>query len=142
MDHLCYLDEKSHEYKKLIEGSQLIIMRAFSIKKVPYESVFSGDTIYFIKNNGEGKVIATANVVNVYNSPKMEEEKSIDLIDKYQYKLQLSVQQYKKWAGKRYVVLIEIDKVEKVEPFFIDKRECGKMGDWAPIINIKRIIRS
>jgi len=46
---------------------------------------------------------------------------------------------FKKWAGKRYVTLIEFEKVEKTAPFSIDKSDFGNMDDWLPVEKIEKI---
>ena len=69
----------------------------------------------------------------------MTVDESISLVEQHQDKLQLTSSQNKRWAGKRYLVLIEIGEVEEVEPFIIDKSEYGNMDDWLPIGNIKKV---
>ena len=54
---------------------------------------------------------------NVFNSDKMTKEESAELVNENQDVLQLSSQQEKRWAGKRYLVLIEVEDVSEIEPF-------------------------
>ena len=53
--------------------------------------------------------------------------------------LQLSDAKYKKWAGKRYLVLISVFQVEELEPFMIDRSNYGKMDDWHPVQDIESV---
>ena len=69
----------------------------------------------------------------------MTKNESISLVEEHQDKLQLTSNQNKRWAGKRYLVLIEIGEVKEVEPFIIDKSEYGNMDDWLPVGNIKNV---
>jgi hypothetical protein len=39
----------------------------------------------------------------------------------------------KRWSGKRYLVLIEVENVTAVEPFEIDRSQYGNMDDWLPV---------
>ena len=78
-------------------------------------------------------------VKSVLNSDKLTEEESAQLVDLYQNKLQLTKKQYERWAGKRYLVLIEISDVESIEPFRIDKSDYGNMDDWLPVEQIERV---
>ena len=80
-----------------------------------------------------------ANVENVINSDKLTEEESAQLVNSYQEKLQLTKKQYERWAGKRYLVLVEISNVEKVDPFRIDKSNYGNMDDWLPVEEIEKV---
>ncbi len=136
MDHVVYLDAKAKEFEKLIEGTKTMIIRGATGRKMPYERVFEGDQLYFIRNNGEGLFVGKAKVSFVYNSKKMTKEESIELVDSYKEKLNLSSAQSKRWMGKRYLVLIEVDDLSEIEPFEIDRSKCGKMDDWLPVEDI------
>ncbi len=136
MDHVVYLDAKSNEYEKLLDGSKTMIIRGATGRKLPYGRVNEGDVLYFIKNNAEGLVKAKCVVSSVYNSEKLNAEESIKLVKEKQVNLKLSEKQFKKWAGKRYLVLIEIDQFTKVKKFPIDKSNYGNMDDWLPVEKI------
>jgi hypothetical protein len=141
MDHVVYLDAKAIELEKLLDKSKTMIIRGANGRKLPYGRVNKDDALYFINNNAEGKVKAKAIVSNVFNSEKMTEEESILLVKKNQNKLHLNDKQFQKWAGKRYLVLIEIKDIKEIKPFSIDKSNYGNMDDWIPvekIINIKK----
>ena len=91
-----------------------MIIRGATGRKLPYGRVNIGDTLYFINNNGEGKVKAKGDVIDVYNSDKMSEDESVALVGKNQDKLKLTEKQFKRWAGKRYIVLIQVGNVEAI----------------------------
>lgn len=139
MDHVCYLDIKSGVYEKLLKGTKTMIIRGANRKIIPYERVFSGDTIYFVDENDYDKAILKANVLNVINLTKMTKKESNIIVNKYQYKLQLTVAQYKKWAGKEYIVLIEVNDVEKIEAFNFDNRGYGLINGWILVGNIESV---
>jgi hypothetical protein len=69
----------------------------------------------------------------------MEKEESISLIEKNSEKLQLNNKQFQKWAGKRYLVLIEVEKAAPVQPFQVDKSEYSNMDDWLPVEDIEKV---
>lgn len=139
MDHVVYLDAKSNEMEKLLEGSKKMIIRGAAGRKMPYGRVNHGDKLYFINNNGKGLVKASSTVSNVYNSEKMSKEESSNLIRENQDKLQLTEQQFKRWAGKRYIVLIEVKDVKSFDPFKIDKSNYGNMDDWLLVEDIENV---
>ena len=139
MDHVVYLDAKAEELEKLLDGSKTMIIRGATGRKLPYGRVNEGDILYFINNNAEGLVKAKAIVDSVFNSEKMSTEESVALIKKHQDKLQLSDSQFKKWAGKRYIVLIRLKKIEEVKSFAIDKSNYGNMDDWLPVEKIETV---
>lgn len=137
MDHVVYLDAKSNELEKLLDETKTMIIRGAAGRKLPYGRVNSEDVLYFINNNGEGKIKASALVKDVYNSEKMSTEESIALVEKNQDKLQLTDKQFKRWAGKRYLVLIEVENIQIVKPFGVDKTNYSNMDDWLPVEDIK-----
>jgi hypothetical protein len=139
MDHVVYVDAKAKEMEKLLSGTKQMILRGAAGRKLPYGKVNPGDTLYLIRNNGEGSVQAFATVQSVVNSEKLTSDESNQLIENYQEKLQFTRQQMKRWAGKRYLVLIEVENVTAVEPFAIDRSQYGNMDDWLPVENIESV---
>jgi hypothetical protein len=139
MDHVVYLDANAKELELLLSTKKTMIIRGATGRKLPYGRVNQNDVLYFINNNAEGLVRASAKVKSVLNSEKLTEEESAQLVDRYQDKLQLTKKQYDRWAGKRYLVLIEISEVESIEPFRIDKSDFGNMDDWLPVEQIEKV---
>ena len=139
MDHVVYLDSKARELDLLLSAQKNMIIRGAAGRKIPHGRVHEGDVLYFINNNAEGVILAAAKVKSVFNSDKMSEEESVQLVNSHQAKLQLTKQQFDRWAGKRYLVLIEVTGVEKVDPFQIDKSNYGNMDDWLPVEEIQKV---
>jgi len=139
MDHVVYSDAKAKELENLLTGKKTMIIRGATGRKLPYGRVDIGDVLYFINNNAEGEVKAKAVVASVFNSEKMTSEESIVLVKKHQNKLQLTDAQFKRWAGKRYIVLIEVNKVQEIKSFALDKSNCGSMDDWLAIDIIEKV---
>lgn len=142
MDHVVYVDAKSKEMDKLISGEKKMVVRGAAGRKLPHGRVHAGDVLYFINNNGEGEVKAKGIVKSVFNSDKMSEKESISLIEKYQEELKLTDKEFKRWAGKRYIVLIEVEKVHSIIPFEIDKSQFANMDDWLPVGEIDAVKRT
>jgi len=139
MDHVVYVDAKAGEMENLIAGQKTMIIRGAAGRKLPYGRVNGGNKLYFINNNAEGVVKAKAKVKSVFNSAKMSKEESTELVQSRQDELQLTEKQFKRWAGKRYIVLIEVEGVETLPPFPIDKSDYGNMDDWLPVKDIETV---
>ena len=139
MDHVVYLDAKANELAKLIAGNKTMIIRGAAGRKLPYGRVFEDDILYLIENDGCGLIKANARVSRVINSEKMSETASVALIEANQNELQLTNLQYERWAGKRYLVLIEVQNIEELEPFQIGKSDFGNMDDWLSVEDIDRV---
>jgi hypothetical protein len=75
----------------------------------------------------------------VINSEKLSEQESLELIMNHQPMLCLSPNQIKRWGGKRYLVLIEIENMQEVTPFEIDRSNYGNMDDWLPAEDVRSI---
>jgi hypothetical protein len=116
-----------------------MIIRGATGRKMPYGRVDPEDWLYLIENDGSGLVRARAQVKSVLNSPKMTVDESIALVEKHQVQLHLTSAQFKRWAGKRYLVLIEIQGAETIDPFGIDKSQYGNMDDWLPVGEIESV---
>jgi hypothetical protein len=139
MDHVVYVDTKARELEKLLAGEKTIIVRGGMGRKLPYGRVQPGDRLYFIQNNADGMVRASALVDKVINSEKLTEEQSVKLLETKQRKLNLMPEQFKRWAGKRYLVLIEVEDIQSVEPFAIDRSGYGNMDDWLLVEAIESV---
>ena len=139
MDHVVYLDAKASELELLLSEKKSMLIRGAAGRKMPYDRVFIGDILYLINNNGEGVVRARAEVCGVINSEKMARDESIAFVDNHATQLKLNKKQYERWAGKRYLVLIEVDNTTEVPPFPIDKTGYGNMDDWLPVEQIDSV---
>lgn len=69
----------------------------------------------------------------------MNNDESTNLVKTQQQKLLLSDKQFEKWAGKRYLVLIEIEEFCELDGFPINKSNYGNMDDWLPVENIDNV---
>jgi hypothetical protein len=139
MDHIVYVDAKAGELEKLLVGTKKMVLRGATGRKLPYGRVQPGDRLFFIRNNGEGQVRAQARVSTVFNSEKLSEAESRQIVADNQEALQLSPAEAKRWGGKRYLVLVGLEEVAPLEPFEIDRRAYGNMDDWLPVGEIETV---
>ena len=82
---------------------------------------------------------ASAIVSEVFNSEKLTGTQSVDLLKKYQPKLNFASEQIKRWSGKRYLVLVDVRDIRSMKPFAIDRREYGNMDDWLLVETIENV---
>ena len=139
MDHVVCFDAGAGELTNLVNGSKSMIIRGSDIIDLPYGSVNEGDILYFISSVSDGKVKARGVVSYVYNSGKLSVEESFETIIRNQDKLQLPDKQFERWAGKKYLVLIGLNRIEEIEPFLIDRSRFTYLFDWFPVGNITTI---
>ena len=139
MDHVVYVDSKAKELETLLSGEKTMIIRGAAGRKVPYGRVHTGDCLYLIQNNGEGLIKASAIVKSTIHTEKLTESESVQMVEKNQPALQLTAQQRKRWAGKRYLILIELENIQPCEPFPIDRSGYSNMDDWLPVGDIQSV---
>jgi len=140
MDHVVCLDADSKEIENLISGNKSMIIRGADSIKPPYGIVNEGDILYFIDDKRGGGVRARGVVSLVLNSDQSSVEESYETVIMYQEKLQLPDQQFDRWAGKKYLVLIGLADIEEVEPFQINESNFSKTEDWLTVGNIEKVI--
>jgi hypothetical protein len=139
MDNVVYLDAKAKELENLQNGNKTMIIRGAMGRKLPYGRVNESDILYFIENKGDGLIKAKATVDTVFNSEKLTKEESIKIVEDNQDKLKLNAGLKKRFAGKRYLVLITVKDFETLEPFKIDRSNYGNMDDWLPVGEIEDV---
>jgi len=139
MDHVVFVDAKSKELEKILDGSKTTIIRGAAGRKLPHGRVNQGDMLYFIQNNAEGLILARAVVTAAFHSDKLSPQESEKLVADRQITLQLEPAQVKRWAGKRYLVFVDIGQVESMTPFAIDRSAYSNMDDWLPVEEITKV---
>lgn len=139
MDHVVYLDHKAKELENLLNGSKDMIIRGAQGRKLPHGRVNPGDTLYFLRNNGEGLVQASAVVKEVLHSDKLTPEQSIEMVENVSERLLLDKRMTKRFSGKRYLVFIQLKDIKPLSPFPIDRSSYGNMDDWLPVKHIESV---
>ena len=138
MEHLVYCDSKAKVLDKILNGTKTMIIRGAAGRKLPHGRVFAGESLYFIENNGDGLIKAKAVVKSVFNSEKMTEGESKEVVAKNQDKLNLTEAQIKRWSGKKVLCLIEIKDAEAIEPLRFSRQ--NNMDDWITVENISTVL--
>lgn len=137
-EHLVYLDKKGKELEKLINQEKSMIIRGAAGKKVPLGGrVKIGDILYFVETGGSFLVTHRAVVKNVIETDKMTPEESIHFVNVHQKALNLAKHQYERWAGKKFLCLVEVSVLEVIEPFKYNRE--SNMDDWVITDDINKI---
>lgn len=128
-EHLVYVNDKAKELEKLINKEKTMIIRGAAGKKVPLGGRAKvDDIVYFVETGGDMLITHRGIISKVVETEKMTKEESFAFVDKYEKELNLSKDQYKRWAGKKFLAVFEIDKLEAVEPFKYNRE--SNMDDW------------
>ncbi|MDP3698665.1 MAG: hypothetical protein Q8R47_03690 [Nanoarchaeota archaeon] len=137
MEHLAILSKQSKLLAKILSGEKTIESRWYKFKKTPYENIAASDVIYF-KESGEA-VTARAGVAKVLFVNHLDEEKIEKLLEQYGKEIGVSMTYAEKVNGKNFCTLIFLEKVERIEPFEINKKGYGLMAAWITIDKIEKI---
>lgn len=140
MDHVVYLDSRAKKFENIKNGSKTMIIRGAMGRKMPHGRVQSGDVLYFIENDGSGIIKGKAVAGSIFNSDKLSKEESARVVEENQDRLLLNGGLKKRFAGKRYLVLISLKDFQETEPFQIDRSGYKNMDDWLPVEAIESVM--
>jgi len=137
-EHLVYLNHKAQELEKLLSKEKTMIIRGAAGRKCSLGGRAKvGDIIYFVETGGDLFVEYKGIISKVVESEKMTLEESIEFLNRYEKELNLSKEQYDRWAGKKFLAVYELSNIEKIEGFKY-KRE-NNMDDWIITEDINKI---
>jgi len=137
-EHLVYLNKKAKELEKLLTKEKTMIIRGAAGKKVPLGGRAKvNDIVYFVETGGNMLVTHRGIISKVVEAEKMSKEESIEFVKAYEKELNLSKEQYERWAGKKCLAVYEIDKLEAIEVFTYNRE--SNMDDWIITKNIEDI---
>lgn len=140
MVHIVSLDSRGKEIENLIKRTKTMIIHGADVKCIPYGMVAEGDVLYFVNNDNPSEIKAKGIASSVYNSCQLSTEESFGMIIMNQGKLSLPDDLFYKWAGKRYLVLIETKDVEEVQPFYINRINSINTDGWYSAVNIEDLV--
>ncbi len=137
-EHLVYLNNKAKELEKLLDGSKTMIIRGAAGKKAPLGGRAKvGDEVYFVETGGDFTVTHKGVIKQVVESEKMTPDESVAFVKKYEKELNLSKDQYERWAGKKFLAVYEIGDIEEIVPFKYNR--ASNMDDWVITDDINKI---
>lgn len=126
---MVYLDKKARELDRLLSGEKTMIIRGAAGKKVPLGGrVKEGDVLYFVETGADQEISYSAVVKHVIETDRMNEATSTAFVSRHQDRLRLAPHQIKRWAGKKFLCVIEVHPLEASEPFRYRREQ--NMDDW------------
>ena len=140
MDHIVFLDKKSKELENILLMKKDVIVRGATGRKLPYGRVSIGDILYLVNNNGEGLIKAKCTVKSVLFTDKLTTDESNDLYDSYKERSLLDKRTEKRFRGKRYLTIMEINNVVVLDNQPFDKTDFMNMDDWLLVEDIKKVL--
>ncbi len=138
MDHIVYLDKPAGALEAMRRGDKTMVGRAAMGRRSPYGKVRVGDTLYFTENDGKQIIYGRGKVTRVFDSPKLTHGESVAMLERYRRELWLSERQFLRMSGKRYLVLVTVDRFEELPMFRFTRRDFTTLDDWLLVGEIDR----
>ncbi len=139
MHHVAIL--KKQFLDKILAGRKSIESRWYKTKRSPWNRIKTGDIVYL--KYSSGMVVAKASVSRVLQFENLNEQKISWIAEKYGKMMGIDGESIKEFVdrhkGRRYCILIFLDKVEKITPFRISKKGFGNQAAWMVVNNIEKI---
>jgi hypothetical protein len=138
MDHIVYLDKPAGALDAMRHGKKTMVGRAFNGRRSPYGKVKLGDILYFTENDGKQIIYGRGRATVVYDSPKLTHEESEAMLEKFRRDLWLSEAQFRRMSGKRYLVLVTVDRFQEVPHFRFTRRAFRTLDDWIMVGDVDK----
>lgn len=124
MKFICYVNMRSDEYNEILEGKKTTLTEASNISRNLYMKVFNGDTIFLV-NKRNGKTAIKATVENVINHSADRSGQSQEPVTLFMKDPNRNENKKNKYSKKKYLTIIEIKDIEKINPKMIGKANIG-----------------
>ena len=92
--------------------------------------VTPGDSLYFLRDNGERAVRVQATVVRVLPAAGNLDEGLSQVLKEMQSRLQLTEEQYSCWSARERVLLVEIGAAHKIDPIHVALPKIAGRTQW------------
>lgn len=134
MKRLLYLDKKSNEIEDLLAVRKNVIVRGANIKKYPYKMIEEGYRVYFMNNNSEGVILASATILDALFIEEENYQKREELLNCHDFRLSKDKLDYVK--DRKYISIFTLDNIKK-EYATLDHSLYGVKDDWMIVNDIK-----
>lgn len=130
MNHLVFLDTRAGELEKILSGIKTMLIKECDPAQTTAHPVRPGDSLYFLRDNGECAVRVKATVVRVLFFTNSLDEDLSHTLKEMQPRLQLTEDQYNGWSAKQQVVLVEFESAHKIGVIHVAPNRITDQSDW------------
>ena len=141
MDHVAIMKKSLGFLEKIVSEDKTIESRWYSTRRTPWNKINSGEIVFF--QNSSSPVTIKTQVSKVLQFENLTPEKIKEILTKYgeQIDIEDTEQFFQTVKDKKYCILIFLEDVQPVKPFFINKKGFGMMSAWISVENISSIKR-
>lgn len=130
MNHLVFLDRRAGELEKILSATKSMVVKEFDPAQSAGQVVSPGDSLYFLRDQGENALRVKATVVRVLSFTNCIDEDLSYVLKEMQPRLQLTEDQYNYWSAKRQVQLVEFNSAHKVAVIQIAPDKITDRSNW------------
>jgi hypothetical protein len=130
MNYLVFLDPDAGELEKILSGVKSMILREIDPALPPIQTVKPGDSLYFLRKNGDLSLQVRATVISVLPSKNSPGEDLSHTLKELQPRLQLTEDQYNYWSAEKQLELVEFDSAHKIDVIHVASRKITDRSEW------------
>jgi len=130
MNHLVFLDTRAGELEKILSGVKTMLVRAFDPAQTRTFPVRPGDSLYFLRDNGESAVRVRATVTRVLFLSSDSDPDLAHTLKEMQPRLQLTEDQYNHWSAEQQALLVEFESAHKIGAIHVAPPKIADRSDW------------
>jgi hypothetical protein len=130
MDYLVFLNAQASELEKILSGVKTMLIKEFDPAHTTAYSVSPGDSLYFLRNNGECAVRVKATVTRVLFFTNSLDQDLSHTLKELQPRLQLTEDQYNTWSARKQVLLVEFGSAHKIGVIRVARDKITDRSDW------------
>lgn len=139
MHHVAIMKKSWRLIPKILSGAKTIESRWYQIRRMPWDNIAKGDTVFF-KNAGE-MIVTQASVSRVVQYSIRDAADAQNIVEKYGKKICIVNPDPGMWGKMpKYCILVFLKDARLVDkPFHIDKTGFGNASAWITVDDIRSI---
>ncbi len=130
MNYLVFLDAQAGELEKILSGVKTMLVTEFQPPLRSAHSVNPGDSLYFLKNQGECAVRVKATVVRVLFFADGVDGDLPGRLKEMQPRLCLTEEQFNYWSTRDCLLFVEFDSAQKIPVMNVAPEKIKDGSRW------------
>jgi hypothetical protein len=130
MNHLVFLNTRAGELEKILSGVKCMVVKDLDPAQPAARPVCPGDSLYFLRDNGECAVRVQATVLRVLPAVNSLDQGLSHTLKELQPRLQLTEDQYITWSARKQILLVEFGSAHKIEVIHVTPHKIAERSDW------------
>ncbi len=130
MNYLVFVDVQAGELEKILSGMKTMLVKEFDPAHSPTHPINPGDSLYFLRDQGDRDLRVKATVVRVLFVTNRMNGDLPQTLKVMQPRLQLTEEQYNHWSVKQRALLVEFGYARKIGVIHIAPEKLADSPAW------------